>query len=231
MTGYIHSTESFGTVDGPGIRFVIFMQGCPLRCKYCHNPDTWELRQGTEMTSDELIALYQKNKAFYSKGGITVTGGEPLLQMDFVTELFALAKREGIHTCLDTSGSIMNDSVKALLKVTDRVLLDIKYTTDELYKKHAGCSLQSVIDFLDYLNEEKIPVTLRQVIIPTLNDNEENVIELKKIADAHPCVDKIELLPFRKICKVKYDKMGIDFPFDHIPEPSAETMTKLKNIL
>ena len=112
MTGYIHSTESFGTVDGPGIRFVIFMQGCPLRCKYCHNPDTWETRQGTAMTSDELIAMYLKNKAFYKNGGITVTGGEPLLQTEFLIELFTKAKEKGIHTCLDTSGITYSKSIR-----------------------------------------------------------------------------------------------------------------------
>ena len=232
MTGYIHSFQSLGAIDGPGIRFVAFAQGCNLRCGCCHNPDTWKMNEGTEYTAEDVAKRAARYKEYFgAEGGITLSGGEPLLQADFVREIFELCHKEGINTCLDTSGSIMNDSVKALLKVTDRVLLDIKYTTDELYKKHAGCEMKPVLDFLGYLDKEKIPVTLRQVIIPTLNDNEENVIELKKIADAHPCVDKIELLPFRKICKVKYDKMGIDFPFDHIPEPSAETMTKLKNIL
>jgi len=148
-----------------------------------------------------------------------------------VKELFELCHKEGINTCLDTSGSIMSDKIKALLEVTDRVLLDIKYTCDSLYKEHAGCNLQSVLNFLGYLNQKNIPVTLRQVIIPTLNDNEENIRNLKMIADNYGCVDKTELLPFKKICQVKYDKLGIPFPFAHIPEPKAETMKKLNDFL
>lgn len=232
MTGYIHSFQSLGAIDGPGIRFVAFTQGCNLRCGCCHNPDTWKCGEGKEFSAQEVAEKAARYKEYFgSEGGITLSGGEPLLQADFVREIFEHCHEKGINTCLDTSGSIMNDSIKALLKVTDRVLLDIKYTSDELYEKYAGCGLKPVLDFLDYLNAEKIPVTLRQVIIPTLNDNEENILELKRIAESHPCVDKVELLPFRKICKVKYDKMGIDFPFDHIPEPSAETMDKLKSIL
>ena len=183
------------------------------------------------MTVDELLAGYQKNISFYKKGGITASGGEPLMQLDFLTTLFKKAKEQGIHTCLDTSGSIMNDSVKALLKETDRVLLDIKYTCESYYKEHAGCKMQTVLDFLEYLNSENIPVTLRQVIIPSFNDNEENILSLKEIADSHKCVDKTELLPFRKICQVKYDKLGISFPFVHIPEPDKETMEKLNSII
>ena len=232
MTGYIHSFQSLGAIDGPGIRFVAFAQGCNLRCGCCHNPDTWKCGEGTEYTAEDVAKRAARYKEYFgAEGGITLSGGEPLLQADFAREIFELCHKEGINTCLDTSGSILNDSVKALLKVTDRVLLDIKYTTDELYKKHAGCEMKPVLDFLAYLNEEKIPVTLRQVIIPTLNDNEENILELKRIAAAHKCVDKVELLPFRKICQVKYDKMGIDFPFAHIPEPTADSMAELKSIL
>ena len=232
MTGYIHSFQSLGAIDGPGIRFVAFTQGCNLRCGCCHNPDTWKMNEGKQYSAEDVAGRAARYKEYFgSEGGITLSGGEPLLQADFVREIFELCHKEGINTCLDTSGSIMNDSVKALLKVTDRVLLDIKYTTDELYKKHAGCEMKPVLDFLGYLDKEKIPVTLRQVIIPTLNDNGENILELKRIADAHPCVDKVELLPFRKICQVKYDKMGLEFPFAHIPEPSAESMAELKKIL
>lgn len=232
MTGYIHSFQSLGAIDGPGIRFVAFTQGCNLRCGCCHNPDTWKMNEGKQYSAEDVAGRAARYKEYFgSEGGITVSGGEPLLQADFVREIFELCHKEGINTCLDTSGSIMNDSIRALLKVTDRVLLDIKYTADELYKKHAGCEMKPVLDFLGYLDKEKIPVTLRQVIIPTLNDNGENILELKRIAAAHKCVDKVELLPFRKICQVKYDKMGIEFPFAHIPEPSAESMAELKKIL
>ncbi|MBE6771796.1 MAG: pyruvate formate lyase-activating protein [Ruminococcaceae bacterium] len=232
MTGLIHSFQSLGALDGPGIRFVVFMQGCNLRCGCCHNPDTWNIDEGSPYTAEDVVKKVVRYKEYFgSDGGITVSGGEPLLQADFVKELFELCHKEGINTCLDTSGSIMSDKIKALLEVTDRVLLDIKYTCDSLYKEHAGCNLQSVLNFLGYLNQKNIPVTLRQVIIPTLNDNEENIRNLKMIADNYGCVDKTELLPFKKICQVKYDKLGIPFPFAHIPEPKAETMKKLNDFL
>lgn len=232
MTGFINSIQSLGAIDGPGIRFVVFMQGCNLRCGCCHNPDTWDLSGGKEYTATEVVEKAKRYKEYFgADGGITVSGGEPLLQAEFVTELFDLCKKEGINTCLDTSGSIMNDSVIKLLSVTDRVLLDIKYTNETDYQKYAGCSYRTVLDFLDYLNEKQIPVTLRQVIIPTLNDNRENVGLLKEIINNNACVDKTELLPFKKICQVKYDKLGIEFPFASIPEPAAEIMQSLNKLI
>ncbi len=232
MTGRIHSIQSLAASDGPGLRFAVFMQGCPLRCGCCHNPDTWDFGGGKEYSAEEIVQKASRYKSYFGdKGGITVSGGEPLMQADFVKEVFKLCHNEGINTCLDTSGCVMNDEVKNLLKHTDRVLLDIKYTDGELYKKHVGCEMEKAIEFLDYLNKEKIPVTLRQVVIPTLNDNEENIIKLKQIADSHECVDKIELLPFRKLCQIKYDNMGIDFPFKDIPEPSKDTMESLEKFI
>ena len=232
MTGRIHSIQSLAASDGPGLRFAVFMQGCPLRCGCCHNPDTWDFSAGKEYTAEEIVQKASRYKSYFGdKGGITVSGGEPLMQADFVREIFELSHKEGINTCLDTSGCIMNDEVKNLLRHTDRVLLDIKYTDGELYKKHVGCEMEKALEFLDYLNKEKIPVTLRQVIIPTLNDNEDNVKKLKEIADNHKCVDKTELLPFRKLCQIKYDNMEIEFPFKDIPEPSKEIMDELEDLL
>lgn len=232
LKGRIHSFQSLGTLDGPGVRFIAFMQGCNLRCGCCHNPDTWNPLEGTEYTPEEIVKRAVRYKEYFKEdGGITVSGGEPLLWADFVRRVFELCHQEGINTCLDTSGSIMNESVKALLKETDLVLLDIKYTDNELYKKHVGCEMEKVLDFLSYLNKEKIPTVLRQVIIPTLNDNEENVLKLKAIAEKHSCVVKTELLPFRKICQVKYDKMGIEFPFGNLPEPKKEIVEKLQALL
>lgn len=232
MTGRIHSIQSLGALDGPGIRFVVFMQGCPLRCGCCHNPDTWTFDGGTEYTPLELVKKAVRYKEYFGKdGGITVSGGEPLCQAEFVHELFELCHEEGINTCLDTSGSILNDKAKALLSVTDRILLDIKYTDNELYKNHVGCDINNVLDFLDYINSIKIPVTLRQVIIPTLNDNNENILKLKEIKEKYSCVEKIELLPFKKMCQIKYDKMEIEFPFAHIPEPDKETMARLEILI
>ena len=232
IKGYINSIQSLGALDGPGIRFAVFLQGCNLRCGCCHNPDTWDIKGGTEYTPLEIVQKAERFREYFGKeGGITFSGGEPLLQTDFVREVFSLCKEKGINTCLDTSGSILNDKIKKLLSVTDRVLLDIKYTDEQSYKDYVGCSLEGVLNFLDYLDQNKIPVTLRQVIIPTLNDNEDNILRLKDIAESHKCVDKIELLPFKKICQVKYDKMGIPFPFAHLPEPKRDKIKILEEIL
>ena len=168
---------------------------------------------------------------FGKEGGITLSGGEPLLQPDFARELFVLCHENGINTCLDTSGNILNESVKRLLTETDRVLLDIKYTDDALYIENVGCSLNRPLEFLEYLNEQKIPTTIRQVIIPTLNDNEENIEKLNGIVEKYTCIDKVELLPFKKICQTKYDSMKIQFPFANMDTPTKETMNKLNNLL
>lgn len=230
--GRVHSLQSLGTVDGPGVRFVVFLQGCNLRCGCCHNPDTHNLNGGTLYTPEDILKKVTRCREYFGKeGGITLSGGEPLLQAKFCEKIFSLCHAEGINTCLDTSGSILNEGVKALLRETDRVLLDLKYTTDELYRKHVGCSLDSVLSFLAYLNENNIKTTLRQVIIPTLNDTAENISSLKEIARAHSVVDKIELLPFKKICQVKYDNLGIKFPFSELPTPTSEKMEELNRML
>lgn len=232
ITGKIHSIQSLGTVDGPGVRFVVFLQGCPLRCKCCHNPDTWNLDAGSLITAEEIIEKAKKYVDYFgSDGGITISGGEPLLQSEFVTEIFTLAHQNGINTCIDTSGCILNDNVKKLLSVTDRVLLDIKYNSNELYLKNVGCSIDAPLKFLEYLNKKQIKTTIRQVIIPTINDKTEDAKALKNLLTPYSCVDKIELLPFRKICSVKYDQLKIEFPFKDIPEATAETIEKLNEYL
>ncbi len=232
ITGRVHSIQSMGTLDGPGVRFVIFLQGCPLRCKCCHNPDTWDFEGGTEYSADELVKKALRFKEYFGHdGGVTASGGEPLLQADFVREFFKLCHENGLNTCLDTSGCILNDKVKDLLSVTDRVLLDIKYVTDEFYRENVGCSIETPLAFLDYLCEKNIPSTVRQVIIPTKNDSENNILALKELVSNHKNVDKVELLPFRKICQVKYDKMELEFPFGKIPEPTRESMARLEKIL
>ena len=232
MMARVHSFQSLGTVDGPGVRFVVFLQGCNLRCKCCHNPDTWDLSKGTEYSPEQIVARAEKYKEYFGEeGGITLSGGEPLIQTNIAIKIFELCHQKGINTCLDTSGSIINEDTKKLLQFTDRVLLDIKYTNDDEYKENVGCSLSTVLEFLGILNEMQIPTTLRQVIIPTINDTKENILALKKIADTHPCVDKIELLPFRKICQTKYDNMGIDFPFGNLPTPTSSQMAELNELL
>lgn len=230
--GRIHSIQSLGTLDGPGVRFVVFLQGCPLRCACCHNPDTWDFSLGTEYSAKEIFEKALRYKSYFGeRGGITLSGGEPLCQAEFARELFELCKSEGINTCLDTSGCILDDNVKALFEVTDRVLLDIKYTTPEHYLAYVGCEYDSVLKFLSYINEKGIPTTLREVIIPTKNDDEENIAALKRIADSHKCVDGVELLPFKKICQTKYDSMGIKFPFGDIESPDKAKIEALKKLL
>ena len=232
MTGRISSFQSLGTLDGPGVRFVAFLQGCDLACGCCHNPETRGLTGGQEFTPAELLERVKRFKEYFGDtGGLTLSGGEPLLQPEFVAEVFALCKEEGINTCLDTAGVPLTESVRAALEVTDRVLLDIKYTNDEDYIKYAGCSISRPLEFLEYLKEREIPVTLRQVIIPTLNDSRENVLRLAAIRDEHKNVDKIELLPFKKLCATKYEALGIKFPFGHLPTPTAETMSELSALL
>ena len=227
--GKIHSLQSLGTLDGPGVRYVVFMQGCNLRCKCCHNPDTWEMSGGTEYTATEIFDKVMRFREYFGNdGGITISGGEPLLQAEFCTELFTLCKENGINTCLDTSGSILDDSVKKLLGVTDRVLLDIKYMDNELYEQNVGCTMHRVMEFLQYSNEQKIPTTVRQVIIPTINDGAKNIEFLKQTAEKYNCIDKIELLPFRKVCITKYDALNIDFPFKDKPTPTNEKIAELK---
>ena len=232
MMGRVHSIQTLGAVDGPGVRFVAFLQGCPLRCGCCHNPDTWAVDGGTETDAADLVARAARYRAYWgTEGGVTLSGGEPLLQAEFVQEVFTLCREQHIHTCLDTSGCLLTDAVKAALSVTDRVLLDVKYTSDADYRAYAGCSYGAVLDFLAYLDARAIPTTLRQVIIPTRNDTAESVTALRDLAAAHPCVDGVELLPFRKICQVKYDQMGLPFPFGHLPEPTAEEMESLRSLL
>ncbi len=232
MSGFVHSIQSLGTVDGPGVRFVAFLQGCHLRCKCCHNPDTWAREGGTAYTAEALVEKAVRYREYFGEaGGVTLSGGEPLLQAAFVHEVFSLCHRAGLNTCLDTAGALLTDEVKAALAETDRVLLDWKYTDEAAYRAHVGCSLAAVETFISYLNERQIPTTLRQVIIPTVNDTQESVRKLRAVAETYPCVDGVELLPFRKICQTKYDNMGLPFPFGHLPEPTAAQMATLNALL
>ncbi len=232
IIGQVHSIQSLGTLDGPGLRFVVFLQGCNLRCKCCHNPDTWEMQGEKQFTPNKIVDKALNYREYFGEnGGITLSGGEPLLQADFCYEVFRLCHENGINTCLDTSGGILNKSIKKLLTETDRVLLDIKYTEDNLYLENVGCSMEKPMEFLEYINSQNIPTTLRQVIIPTINDDDKNIEKLNGMVKNYSCIDKIELLPFKKICQTKYDNMGIEFPFANIPTPTKETMNKLNNLL
>ncbi len=228
MLGRIHSVQTLGTVDGPGVRFVLFMQGCPLRCHFCHNPDTWDMAGGKEVSVDEIVAQVTRYRAYFGKaGGLTVSGGEPLLQSAFVGELFTRCRALGIHTALDTSGCIWNESVARLLDVTDLCLLDHKMPTDKMYREHIGCSLDAPMRFLAELDARGIPVWLRRVIVPTVTDSEADTAALYALRAQYPCIEKIELLPFRKLCTTKYEQMGIPFPFGHLPAANAAAVSAL----
>ena len=232
IKGFINSFQSLGTVDGPGIRFVVFMQGCNLRCSCCHNPETWKTNVGETYTPDEVLKKVLRFKEYFGKdGGITVSGGEPLLQAKFVKELFETCKKNGINTCLDTSGSVLNDNVQDMLKVTDRVLLDIKYTDNSLYEEHVGCKLCVVLKFLDLLERYKVKTTIRQVIISDINDDEDNVKKLKDLISNYTVVDGVELLAFKNICQVKYDALNLDFKFSSVQPTRPETIARLNEIL
>lgn len=232
MLGKINSFQSLGTLDGPGVRAVVFMQGCPLRCICCHNPETWELSGGDALTANEVFQKILRQKSYFGEtGGVTVSGGEPLLQSDFLEGLFALCKSAGIHTALDTSGCILNSSVKAMLKSCDLVLLDYKYTNKDDYKAYTGMEKAAADAFLDYLCSVGTEVILRQVIIPKFNDTIESVKALCEVAKAHGNVKKIELLPFRKLCTSKYDALNIPFKLKEVPSPTAEQMEKLEEVI
>lgn len=223
MEGYIHSTESFGTVDGPGIRFVVFTQGCPMRCLYCHNPDTWELNTGNKMTTKEILEAYDENKSFYKEGGLTVTGGEPLMQMDFVTELFAKAKEKGIHTCLDTSGITFSREEKALEKmnglmaVTDLVMLDIKHIDPQEHIKLTQQKNDRILDFLTYLDEIGKEVWIRHVVVPTITQNDDYLYQLGYYIGQFHNIKALDILPYHTMGINKYKSLGMDYPLEGIP--------------
>lgn len=232
IIGRIHSLESFGTVDGPGIRFVVFMQGCPLRCQFCHNPDTWEVHKGTEYTPQQLAEEIMKYKAYmeFSRGGVTFTGGEPLLQAEFILEVCKLIKPQGIHVAIDTSGFIWNDYVKELLNFTDLVLLDIKNYDSRVYQKVTGVSLSPTLKLLDYLKENQIKTWVRYVLVPNLTDNLDSIRKLSEHLNDYPNVLKIELLGFHKMGEYKWKELGLDYKLSDTKEPDKELMQQVKEI-
>ena len=226
--GRIHSIQTLGTVDGPGVRFVLFLQGCPLRCACCHNPDTWDVHGGSEVSAQEILQKLTRYRAYFGKdGGLTVSGGEPLLQARFVTELFALCKKQGIHTALDTSGCLWSDEIASLLEVTDLCLLDHKMPDDARYRAHVGCGIKPVEHFLAQLEARAIPTWLRRVIITGINDGVQDTKALFALKNTHTCVEKVELLPFRNLCSAKYESLGIPFPFGDKPQTTAAQIEAL----
>ena len=232
IKGRIHSLESFGTVDGPGIRFVVFLQGCPLRCQFCHNPDTWEVHKGTEYEPKQLVDEIIKYKSYmdFSGGGVTFTGGEPLLQAEFILEVCKLLKPHNISVALDTSGFIWNDFVNEVLDYTDIVLLDIKNYDKRVYERVTGVPLSPTLKFLDYLKERDIKTWIRYVLVPGLTDNLDAVRGLSNHLDQYPNVEKIDLLGFHKMGEFKWKELGLKYELTDTPEPSKELLAEVKAI-
>ncbi|HIZ72059.1 MAG TPA: pyruvate formate lyase-activating protein [Candidatus Gallimonas intestinavium] len=239
MTGRIHSYESFGTVDGPGIRFVIFFQGCTMRCKYCHNPDTWEVKAGRKVTAEEAVREALKYKSYFgAKGGVTATGGEPMLQLPFLTELFSLLKEKGIHTCLDTSAAPFpaeenadRSAFDALLNVTDLVLLDIKHIDEEAHKALTGRSGAHAKAFARYLSERGKPIWIRHVLVPGITDDDGSLHRLKAFLDTLKTVEKVEVLPYHTLGIAKYRSLGIGYPLEGVQPPDKERIKNAREIL
>lgn len=229
MTGYIHSQESFGTVDGPGTRYVVFLQGCPLRCQYCHNPDTWDPKLGTPITVQEILQNYEKNRAFYRNGGLTVTGGEPLLQLGFITELFEKARALGIHTCLDTSGITFQpensgylEKLDRLLLVTNLVMLDIKHIRKDAHQILTGHGNERILSFAKYLDEKGVTLWIRHVVVPTITDHADDLKELGYFIGGLKHLQAIDVLPYHLMGKSKYGQLHLEYPLEGIPECTKE---------
>ena len=233
--GNVHSIESFGTVDGPGIRLVVFLQGCPMRCLYCHNPDTWSYEENKKIFVSEILDKYDRVKEFLKNGGITVTGGEPLSQIDFVTELFKQAKQKNIHTALDTSGVIFNRNnlgqFDRLLKYTDLVLLDIKHINDEEHKKLTGFSNKNILDFAIYLSEKNIPIWVRHVVVPTITDDEKYLKELGEFLANIKSLKALDVLPYHNMAISKYENLNIDYHLKNISPLTKEEAMKARQII
>ena len=238
MKGYIHSTESFGSVDGPGVRFVIFVSGCPMRCQFCHNPDTWNMTDGELRSTDELIKNALRYRTYWKDGGgITVSGGEPLMQIDFLTELFRKAKEQGIHTCIDTSGITFHggketaDRFERVFAVTDLVMLDIKHIRPDVHEQITGHDNGAVLSFARYLAEKNTPVWIRHVVVPGLTDKEEDLTGLGRFLGGLPNIKALDILPYHTMGIAKYDGLGIPYPLKDTPAATTEEVLRAKRLI
>lgn len=238
LKGYVHSMESFGSVDGPGVRYIIFLTGCAMRCQFCHNPDTWDMKKGTLYTTDELLEKAMKYRSYWKNdGGITVSGGEPLLQIDFLTELFRKAKANGIHTTLDTSGNPFTreepffSKFNELMKYTDLVMLDIKHIDDEQHKILTGCTNKNILDLARYLSDIKKTVWIRHVLVPERSDYDEYLIKLDEFIQTLDNVQKVEVLPYHTLGAYKWDELGYEYKLKGIDPPSVERVENANKLL
>lgn len=238
MEGYISKIETFGSVDGPGIRFLVFLTGCPFRCLYCHNPETWKLEDGTKADSEELIQKALRYKAYWGKeGGITVSGGEPLVQIDFLIDLFKKAKKEGINTCLDTSGATFKSEPKylqkfdELLQYTDLFLLDIKHIDEARHKELTGKGNKHVLEMARYLDDKGKKMWIRHVLVPSITDDDRYLEELRKFLDTLVNIERVEVLPYHDLARIKYQELGIPYPLEDTPIPTKERVDNARKIL
>ena len=238
MEGYIHSTESFGSVDGPGVRFVIFTAGCPMRCQFCHNPDTWNMKTGTLTSTDDLIKKALRYRSYWGdEGGITVSGGEPLLQIDFLTELFKKAKENGIHTTLDTSGTPFTreepffSKFNELMQYTDLILLDIKHIDEKEHIRLTGHTNKNILDLATYLSDMKKPVWIRHVLVPKRNDKDEYLDRLHEFILTLHNVERVEILPYHTLGAYKWKELGMEYPLEGIDPPTAERVENARKRL
>ena len=236
--GFIHSIETCGTVDGPGLRYVIFLQGCPMRCQYCHNPDTWEVGVGDQMTVDEVLKSFYNNRAFYRNGGVTVTGGEPMMQMDFLIELFTKLHKDGVHTCLDTSGimfqannKVFKEKAEKLFAVTDLVMLDIKHIDDKKHQELTSHSNERILEFARYLDEKGIALWIRHVVVPGITLYQEYLQRLGEFMASLNNVKALDVLPYHTMGKVKYENLGLEYPLGDTREATKEEARVAKNII
>ena len=238
MQGRIHSLESFGTVDGPCVRFVVFVQGCPMRCAYCHNPDTWAMTGGTMMEPTEIIEQYERNKGFYRGGGITVTGGEPLMQVDFLIDLFTLAKAKDIHTCIDSSGIAFNpdsaqfmEKLDHLMTLTDLVMLDIKHIDPEKHKELTAQPNNRILEFAAYLNEKKVDMWIRHVVVPGITDDDKYLEELGYFIGQFTNLKALDVLPYHTMGEVKYQKLGMEYKLKGVPAMDKDKAIEKKKVV
>ena len=238
VKGYVHSVESFGSVDGPGVRYIVFMSGCAMRCQFCHNPDTWKMQDGTEYSAEEILNTAIRYKAYWGdEGGITVSGGEPLLQIDFLIELFRQAKVMGINTCLDTSGNPYTDKEPfhskfvELMKYTDLVMLDIKHIDPEGHKILTKCSNDNILAMARDMSDMGIPMWIRHVLVPERNDKDEYLYKLREFIDTLKTVKRVEVLPYHTLGVHKWQTLGIPYELEGIDPPTKERIENARKIL
>lgn len=237
MKGYIHSIESCGTVDGPGIRLVVFLQGCPMRCLYCHNPDTWEPCTGEQMDIDEIMKQYYSKAEFYKNGGITCTGGEPMMQMEFVTELFERCHKEGIHTCLDTSGITFNESKDYLMKLdrllnaTSLIMLDIKHINNDEHKKLTAQSNEMILRFAKYIDDKGVSTWIRHVVVPGITQNDKYLYELGQFIATLKNIKALDVLPYHTMGISKYESMNMKYPLEGVRALEKEEAIEARKVI